>query len=440
MIIRRLLPFLFLLPSTLSGQSDPRPNILFILADDVGQEVLGCYGGETYHTPHLDELARTGMQFRHSYSMPTCYPSRLTLMTGKYPLRQSQVIWGDFPKEEEPHTFANLLQSNGYATGVAGKWQLTLLKDDPQHPQRMGFQHSDLFGWHEGPRYHDPMIYHNGEVREDTQGYYGPDLYIRSLIDFMSQNRDRPFLAYHSMALCHAVTDDLERPVPHGPFGRYDNYAEMVSEMDRAVGRLVAALNALGLRERTLILFATDNGTPQSMTVRAEGNQLINESFVSRQNGMIVPGGKATLTNGGTRVPMIANWTGTIRPGQDVDDLVDLSDFLPTFLDLANISLPAERNLDGSSFAPLLLDKGRSARSWVYAEGSVLPKPGGVEPSGPDPKSKWVRNAAWKLYNNGRLFNMETDPQEKEPILPEDDSKQSREIRGRLNETLINEF
>ena len=410
-----------------------RPNILFILADDVGQEVLGSYGGESYATPHLDELARTGMRFRQGYSLPTCHPTRLTLMTGRYPFRLGTVMWGDFPKAEEPWTFANLLAAEGYATGIAGKWQLALLRDDPKHPQRLGFQHSDLFGWHEGPRYYEPMIYRNGVVRDDTLGHYGPDLYARSLIEFMAANRNRPFLAYYSMALCHDVTDDLETSVPPGPFDRYDSYAEMVAEMDRSVGRLVAALNALDLGERTLVLFAGDNGTPQQMIVRAEGRSLIKEPVVPRQNGRDVPGGKGKLTDGGTRIPLIANWPGTIEPDQVVDDLVDFSDFLPTFLDLAAAETPRDRELDGSSFAPLLRGKDRPGRTWVYAEESVLPKPGGVEPSQASSGLRWVRNAAWKLYNDGRLYDMQEDPLEQNPILDDRDSEQ-REIRARFKD------
>ncbi len=440
MKIQKLLPIIFLYSSFLLAQSNARPNILFILADDIGQEVIGSYGGETYATPHIDELARTGMRFQHTYSMPTCFPSRLTLMTGKYPLRQGQVVWGKFPKSEESHTFSNIMQANGYITGVAGKWQLTILKDDPQHAQRLGFQHSDLFGWHEGPRYYEPLIYENGKIRKDDQGFYGPDIYTQSLISFMTQNRDKPFMAYYPMALCHEVTDDLKKPVPHGPFDRYDNFGEMVAEMDRAVGRLVAALNALGLRENTLIIFVADNGTPQNIITKAEGNSLIKEPVFSRQNGQLIPGGKAKLTDGGTRVPMIANWQGTINPGQVVDDLVDFSDFLPTFLDIAEISIPKGRSLDGFSFAQLLVGKGQSKRTWAYAEESVLPKPGGVEPSSTSSGLKWVRNATWKLYNDGRLYDVKSDRFEKNPILDKDDSNISREIRKRFSQTLTNQF
>lgn len=428
-------------PQSDSEKSDAdKPNILFILADDVGQEVLGCYGGESYKTPHIDELAHTGMKFQHTYSMPTCAPSRLTIMTGKYPLRFGEVQWGAFPTSEEKHTFSSLMQANGYATGIAGKWQLCLLGDDPEHPARLGFQHSDLFGWHEGPRYYEPMIYRNGRVRSDTKAHYGPDLYTRSLIEFMTENRDRPFIAYYSMALCHEVTDDLETPVPHSPFDRYDSYPEMVAEMDRAVGRLVAGLNALKLREKTLIIFVADNGTPQNLIVRAEGKKLIKEPVFSMQNGIKIPGGKATLTDGGTRVPMIANWTGTIEGGQVVEDLVDFSDFLPTFLDLADAPEAISQDIDGMSFSNILLGEGKSNRTWTYAEESVLPLPGGVEPSGTGSGLKWVRTADWKLYNDGRLYDMKNDRFEQASILPENDTETSRETRIALAFTLKNKL
>lgn len=432
MLARIIMPILVVLASFQLASAEERPNILFILADDVGQEVLGCYGGQSYDTPHLDELARTGMLFRHGFSMPVCHPTRLALMTGKYPFRHGQVTWGDFPKSEEPHTWANAVSQSGYATYIAGKWQLCLLADDPLHPHRLGFQHFDLFGWHEGPRFYEPMIYRDGAVREDTLGHYGPDLYVRGLIDFMKQNRDRPFLAYYSMAVCHEVTDDLDPPVPHGPFDRYDNYAEMVAEMDRAVGRLVAALNALQLREKTIILFTADNGTPPEIIIRAEGKQLIREQVVSKQNGLLIPGGKKQLTDDGTNVPLIANWPGRIEPGQVVDDLVDMSDYLPTFIELTGGELPAGRPIDGISFAPRLLGTGDSPRTWAYCEEAVLPKPGGVEPDGTSSGLRWVRNARWKLYNDERLFDLRTDLHEQRPILPANDNLNQKLARQHL--------
>lgn len=413
-----------------SASADDRPNILFLFADDVGQEVLECYGGQSYATPHLNELARTGMTFRHAYSMPVCHPSRLTLMTGKYPFRHGKVTWGDFPKPEEASSLARHLQQAGYRTAIAGKWQLCLLKDDPLQPARMGFDQWDLFGWHEGPRFYEPMIYRNGAVREDTLGHYGPDLYVQSMIDFMKANRDQPFFAMYSMALCHEVTDDLDPPVPHGPFGRYDSYAEMVGEMDRAIGRLMAALDALKLREKTLVVFVADNGTPPEIIIRADGQDLIKTPVSSVQNGRVVPGGKKQLTNAGTNVPFIVNWPGTIRPGQVVNDLVDFSDLLPTFTDLAQTKVT--QKIDGVSFANRLRDQGRGQRTFAYCEEAVLPKPGGVEPDGTSSGLKWVRNQGWKLYNDGRLFHMEEDPEERYAFEPASDSAASHSARQQL--------
>lgn len=401
------------------ASAEERPNIVLILADDVGQECLGCYGGESYKTPNLDYLAKTGVRFQHCYSMPVCHPTRLTLMTGRYPFRFANAKWGDFPKSAERQTFSQLLVDAGYATAVAGKWQLAMQRDQPDHPYRLGFQHSDVFGWHEGPRYYEPMIYQNGKVREDTLGHYGPDLYVRSLIEFIKENRDRPFIAYYPMALCHDVTDDLEKPVAHGPLDRYDSYSEMIMEMDRAIGRIVAALNALQLREKTLILFVGDNGSPKRTISHAEGDKLIRVPVVSRQNGRDVRGGKGTLFDTGTRVPFIANWPSKTAGGQVVDDLVDMSDFLPTLLELANAAPPKDVKIDGISFARRLTQGKPSPRQWAYSQDNKK-------------KTRWVRTAKWKLYEDGRLFNMSTDSDEHGPIKKANDSDEERTVRRTL--------
>ena len=395
------------------------PNFVFILADDVGQECLGCYGGESYKTPNLDHLAETGIRFQQCYSMPVCHPTRLTLLTGKYPFRYGSVAWGGFPKDAEATTFARILSGAGYATAVAGKWQLTLLRDDPNHAARLGFQQSDLFGWHEGPRYYEPMIYRNGKVRTDTLGQYGPDIYVRSLIEFMKMNHDRPFLAFYPMALCHDVTDDLDKPVPPGPLGRYDSYAEMVAEMDRCVGRIVAAIDALKIRDKTVIMFVGDNGTPRKMISRADGNKLVRVPVVSQQNGREIAGGKGTLLDTGTRVPFIANWPREITAGQVVDDMIDMSDFWPTLLELTSVAPPSGLDVDGISFAGRLrvTNQVTNAREWSYSEGK---------------KSRWVRTSKWKLYDDGRLFDMASDSKEAKPIDRTDDTETQRKARQQL--------
>ncbi len=401
-----------------------QPNILLILADDVGREVLGSYGGTSYRTPHLDSLATTGMRFDHTYSMPVCHPSRISLLTGRYPFQVGNPEWGTFPRTSETQTLAHSLRDAGYATAISGKWQLTLLKDDLDHPHRLGFDEYCVFGWHEGPRYYRPLIYQNGERRDDVADRYGPEVYTEFLIDFIGRNRDRRFFAFYSMALCHDVTDDLAAPVPFGPRGRYDSYAEMVAAMDEQIGRLVAAVNELGLREKTLILFTTDNGTAKRSIITAEGGKLIREDVVSRLGEVLVPGGKTELTDGGTRVPTIANWQGTIEPGTLLGDLIDFSDFFPTLAELGKAELPAGVKLPGRSFAPRLRGEPGPGREWVFSEHQGR---------------SWVRSHDWKLYRDGRLFHMASDQQELRPVR-EEGPAESAEARQSLESVLRNLF
>ncbi|MFP6763593.1 MAG: sulfatase-like hydrolase/transferase, partial [Planctomycetaceae bacterium] len=271
--------------SAVISRAAEKPNIVFILADDVGREVLGCYGGESYRTPNLDQLAASGAKFTHCYAMPVCHPTRVTLLTGRYPRHLGNPKWGSFPRAEESKTFAHAVRDAGYATAIAGKWQICMMQDDPDHPARLGFDEWSLFGWHEGPRYHEPMIYQNGKLRNDTTGKYGPDLYVDFLVDFIERNRSKPFMAYFSMALCHDVTDDLKAPVPYGKHGRYDSFSEMANTMDVEVGRLIQALDRLRLREKTLIVFTADNGTAMSSIIRAQNNRYIREPVFSMMNG-----------------------------------------------------------------------------------------------------------------------------------------------------------
>ena len=388
--------------------AEEKPNILLIMADDVGSDAIGCYGGESYPTPHIDALASGGMRFLHGYAMPVCHPSRICLMTGRYPFRfgAEGSKWGDFPRAAEPTSIGNRLQQAGYATAVAGKWQLCTMKNDLRHPQRLGFDEWCLFGWHEGGRYHDPLIYQNGKLRDDTKGRYGPDLYVEFLVDFMqrSHKAGKPFFAYYPMALCHDVTDDL--PDEHVAFykdGRWMTYAEMIASMDDMVGRLVAALERMGLRDSTLVIFTTDNGTAGASYLTIDNNgKMVRPNVVSVRNGKVVPGGKGKLDDTGTRVPLIANWPGHIESGQTVDTMVDLTDYLPTLAEVAGLPND-EVPRDGISFAPLLLGNANRGpqRSWVY-----------IEVSG----KRCVRSREWKLYADGRFLDLRNDPLEEHPL------------------------
>jgi arylsulfatase A len=405
---------LFLLFGCTAKEPAQPPNIVFILADDLGTEVLGCYGGTTYYTPNIDNLAETGMRFNHCYSSPVCSPSRVNLLTGRYGFRTGQK-WGHLPKDEI--TFAHILSDAGYETAIAGKWQMELLKDNPDHIAESGFDESCVFGWHETPRYYEPMIYQNGEVLEGVKEEYGPDVYSQFLIDFIRNNKDGRFLAYYSMALAHEVSNDFETPPPKGPSGKYKSYKELVEYGDKLIGRFVETLDKLGLRENTLILFSGDNGTPYHFITKYENGEYIRKPVYSAIGDSVIRGGKSFMTDAGTHVPLIANWAGVTEPGSVNNSLIDFSDFLPTFAELADAELPEDKIIDGRSFLPQLTGKDMEGRDWVYVtwEGE-----------------SWIRNQRWKLYDNGELYDMKNDPKETEPVFPREDSEKTEEIREYL--------
>ncbi len=409
----------FALTSITSAKPD-RPNILMLFADDVGREVIECYGGASYRTPAIDALATGGMRFTHAYAMPVCHPSRICLLTGQYPARLGSPAWGSFPGEAADRSLAATLKRAGYATAVAGKWQLALMKKNPDHPNELGFDRFSVFGWHEGPRYHDPMIYEDGAVRRDTAGKYGPDLYTEFLIDFMKNSRDenRPFFALYSMALCHDVTDDLDEPVPFYRDGKWMSYAEMVASMDEMVGRMTRALDDLGIRDNTLVIFTTDNGTAAAsyITVAPDG-KLVRDPVYSEYEGRQIRGGKGTFTDWGTRVPLIANWPGVIEPGRVVDDLVDLSDYLPTFAEISGAALPEGVSLDGHSFAGRLIADEPSRRQWAYAETKG---------------KRFVKTRDFKLHGDGRFFDLREDPEERKQPMGGDLTPEQAEARALL--------
>jgi len=394
------------------------PNIVFIMADDLGTEVLGCYGGTTYSTPNIDALAENGLKFTQCYSAPACSPSRVKLLSGRYGFRTGQV-WGHIPPEEI--TFGHILKEAGYKLALAGKWQMTLLKEDPSHVKKMGFDESSVFGWHEGSRYYEPFIYENGKVRDDVKDKYGPDVFSDFLIDFMKRNKNNHFFAYYPMSLPHDISDDLQTPPPFGKKGRYETYKENVEYADKLVGKIIKALNDLNLREKTLIIFTGDNGTPSKYITKFENGKYIREPVYSAIGDSLIQGGKTLLTDGGTHVPLIANWKSVTPVGETNNDLIDFSDFLPTFAELGKAKLPDDRILDSRSFAPQIFGEKGKPRNWVYQEW----------------KGKgWIRTKEWKLYNNGNLFNIKNDPLEKRALDVENDTEKSSNIRGYLTKEI----
>jgi arylsulfatase A-like enzyme len=413
--------------ASIVAADEPKPNILLIMADDVGCDAIGCYGGQSYPTPHIDALARGGMKFNHGYAMPVCHPSRVCLMTGRYPFRfgKEGMKWGDFPAAAEGITIGDRMKQAGYATAVAGKWQLCMMKDDLDHPRRVGFDRWCLFGWHEGGRYHDPLIYQNGKRLDNTVGQYGPDLYVQFLVDFMKQSHEagKPFFAYYPMALCHDVTDDLkDEHVAYYKDGRWMTYAEMIASMDDMIGRLTRSLDRMGVRDETLILFTTDNGTAGASFHNVdERGKMVRPKVVSVRDGNVVPGGKGKHDDTGTRVPLIANWPGRIRPGQELNEMVDLTDYLPTVAELAGLKNDAVVR-DGVSFAPLLFGHERSrSRPWVYCEHRGR---------------RSVRSPNWRLYDDGRFFDLKNDPGESSAVEPGQMTGEASRQHARLTEAL----
>lgn len=405
-----------------SAVAQKAPNIVLILVDDVGREAIGCYGGQSYATPNIDRLAGEGMKFNHFYSAPVCHPTRVAVISGRYLHSLGNPAWGYYPKGTlERQTIAHAMKRAGYATAASGKWHLAMLKDDPLHPSRLGFDEHCFFGWHEGPRYWEPHIWQGGKLRHDVRQRFGPDVYLEFVIDFMERFRNEPFFVYYPMTLCHAVSNDLDPHPPHGPDGRYLTFAEMMTEMDKRVGRLVEAVDTLGLKKETLIFFTSDNGTSAKNYIRHEDRDLIREPPVtSTVNGRQIVGQKGRFNDWGTCVPTIARWPGTIPAGSTTDILADGTDLLPTFAALGR-QTKVPHPTDGASFASLLTGGSSPSRPWV----SPQTKDGIA-----------VRTRDWKLLHDGQLFDMRRAPTQEVAIPELNDTPESKAARAQLSNIL----
>ena len=383
-----------------------RPNVVLIMADDLGYECLGANGGTSYATPVLDALARTGVRFEHCYSQPLCTPSRVKLMTGLSNVR-NYVRFGLLERSQK--TFAHLFKEAGYATCIAGKWQLGKEPDSPRH---FGFDESCLWqhtrgridGEKHDTRYPNPRLEINGQPVNYEKGEYGPGVASDFLCDFMDRHQAEPFLVYYPMILTHcpfcASPDSTDwDPADKGTTiykGQPKYFGDMVTYMDKMVGKITAKLDALGLTENTLVLFTGDNGT--------------DKPIVSMMNGRPVAGGKGSMTDAGTRVPLIAHWPGVVRAGRTCNDLVDFSDVLPTICQAAGVTIPATPRLDGRSFLPQLKGQRGNPRDWIYCWYSR---------NGKLPAQEWARTQRYKLYRTGRFFDITGDPLEKTPLAAE---------------------
>ncbi|MEO2016606.1 MAG: sulfatase-like hydrolase/transferase, partial [Fuerstiella sp.] len=348
-----------------------KPNIVLIMADDMGYEALSVNGSESCKSPNLDKLAAQGVRFTNCFSNPICTPSRAKIMTGQYNVR-NYVKFGLLDRGQT--TFAHQLKAAGYATCIAGKWQLGKQTDSPQH---FGFEQSCLWqhtrsgrskenGKNFDRRFVNPLLEFNGKPKDYTGGEYGPQVCSDFICDFIDNNKEKPFLVYYPMILTHCPFDPTPDSTDWDPKrlgsttykgDRNDpqrHFRDMVAYADKEVGQIVAQLEKSGVRDNTLLIFTGDNGT--------------DKPIVTPWNGTRVVGGKGTMTDMGTRVPCIASWPAGIKqPGRVVDDLVEFCDMMPTLCEVAGAELPNNYPGDGSSIVPVLQDNA-SARSkdWIY--------------------------------------------------------------------------
>ncbi|HIM28580.1 MAG TPA: arylsulfatase A [Planctomycetes bacterium] len=392
-------------------------NIVLIMADDVGYECFSSYGSETFSTPVLDELARSGIRFENCHSTPLCTPSRVNLMSGKSNVYNYQ-DFGVYPKGEP--TFANYLKKFGYRTAVAGKWQLAGNSRGIM-PEEAGFDTHCLWNipGSKRPRYWDPSYVQNGKTLKLPRGTYGPDVMTDFIIDFVVQNKDKPFLAYYPMNLVHNPFPPTPDSVDRNEKNNGKNFIDMVSYMDKCVGRIVDTLDSHGLRDNTLLIFTGDNGTNHVLTYPYQG-----KSFT---------GGKGFTFDHGTHVPLIANWPGKIPAGQVNDDLICFSDFFPTMVDAVGLEPKNIANGDGQSFWSQLQGKpAEKTREWIY--GYYFPRP--YAKKFDDMYNHWevrfARDKQFKLYGNGELYDTVKDVLEQNVISVSQDTDKSKLARIQL--------
>ncbi|MFQ6130479.1 MAG: sulfatase-like hydrolase/transferase [Armatimonadota bacterium] len=399
-----------------------RPNILFIMVDDLGKEWISCYGAEDIETHNIDALAAGGMRFENAYSMAQCTPTRVTLLTGQYPWRTGWVNHWDVPrwgvgyfdwKLRENVTFARLLRSAGYATAAVGKWQINDFRLTPDAMDKHGFDDWCMWTGAEGgnqpsgKRYWDPYI-HTREGSRTYEGKFGPDIFTDHLVAFMRQHRDEPMLLYFPMALTHGPL--VHTPAEPQVTEKLDKHKAMVRYTDHLVGRLVSALDELGIRDRTIVIFTTDNGSGGGIT--------------GRINGREVRGGKAKKTENGVCAPFIVNCPGLTPEGVVTDALTDFTDLLPTFCELGAAPVPADLKVDGVSIAPLLQGKAEdSPREWILGmgHGGALLDENGVRGK-VDYASRVIRDKRFKVWVNeerkiDQLYDLGQDPFEESNLI-----------------------
>jgi len=419
-----------------------RPNIIFIMLDDLGKEWVGCYGSQEGLTPNADTLAAQGMKFENVYSLPVCVPTRTTFLTGQYPARHGWTInWnapfygiGYFDPKFYP-SIAHILRDAGYATAAAGKWQLNDFRVHPDVLDGLGFDAYCMWtGLERGnlrssrERYWNPYI-HTKKGSRTLHGKFGEDVFTDFLIQFMARHRNQPMMLYYPMCLPHSPLV----PTPLDPEVRAENDQRkaMIRYADFKLGQILEALESLRIREKTMIVWTGDNGSPAEATATSAGRSS--------------SGGKGTLKEGGINVPFIVSCPSLVPAGMSSAALIDFTDLLPTFAELAQ-GQPGDAVFDGQSFAGHLLGlESDGPRQWIM---SMMHTDARLSPenrliSATRYAARVVRDKRYKLWidedrRSWKLIDLATDPEEINNLL---DSRGSGHRRARVRlERIVESF
>ncbi len=385
-------------------EKSPRPNIIFILADDLGLDGVGCYGSDRHKTPNIDRLAAAGVRFETCYAAPLCGPSRCLLMTGRYAFRTGGIAnqsWrpgGVGAVSSHEHPVARVLKQAGYATGMSGKWRQV-----GETPREWGFDEyltdNTAGGWY----WRSKLLKNGSEITLPAETYVG-DAMHEFAIDFIRKNQGGPFFLYYSM---HHVHGPIQRTPDTPKAGGSNLYEDNIRYMDKQVGAVMNELKKLGLREKTLVIFSGDNGTAGT--------------HPSPIGGRMINGRKATMLEGGSRVPFIASWPGVTPAGTVCKDIISFADPHATFTELAGTRLPGTLKFDGVSFAPQLRGSKGAPREYAYVQ------------LGP----RWfVRAPGFKMNERGELFDMTDAPFVEKPVPSAEDTETSKAARARLSAVL----
>lgn len=404
-----------------------KPNILFIMVDDLGKEWISAYGADSIATPAIDRMAEDGMTFHNAWSMPQCTPTRVSLLTGEYPWKTGWVNHWDVPRWGHGYfdwrhykTFARYLQAAGYQTAAAGKWQINDFRITPDAMARHGFDDWLMWTGYEtgvpasAERYWDPYL-HSRTGSQTYEGAFGPDLFVDFLIDFMKEHKDDPMMLYYPMVLTHGpLTHTPDEPDAQGR----ERHKSMVRYTDKLVERLLTAIDELNLTEKTLVIFTTDNGSSRGIT--------------GSRSGSLVQGGKGQKQEAGVCEPFLVRWPGKVAAGSETDALTDFTDLLPTFLDAAGIEAD-DPEIDGVSILSVLLGEEKDTpREWIMAlgHGPACLDDEGVRGTH-DYADRVIRDKTYKAWTGHgsqiiRLRNLEEDPYEKINLLEGNLSEEDR--------------